>query len=159
VNAFADLPREPLSDHYGFDRGTPVDRRYIDVFLRAHRAAIHGSVLEVADNAYTTRFGGDRVSRSTVVDIDTANQRATLIADLEVPGSLPSDRVRVEPGAKRLRAYLGGHLVFDTTRPLLVWEVPYYPMRVCPLTRFTLTRRAGCAARPTGRSIVRSGGA
>ena len=36
-------------------------------------------------------------------------------------------RVRVEHGAKRVRAYLGGQLVADTTNPLLVWEKPYYP--------------------------------
>ena len=34
-------------------------------------------------------------------------------------------RVRVEEGRKRVRAYLGGALVADTTRPRLVWEVPY----------------------------------
>lgn len=38
-----------------------------------------------------------------------------------------SDDVRVEVSAKRLRAYLGGHLVVDTLEPRLVWEVPYYP--------------------------------
>src|SRR5262245_22005262 len=36
-------------------------------------------------------------------------------------------RVRVERGAKRIRAYLGGELVADTTEPLLVWERPSYP--------------------------------
>jgi hypothetical protein len=36
-------------------------------------------------------------------------------------------RVRVEQGAKRVRAYLGGQVVADTTQPRLVWEVPYYP--------------------------------
>jgi uncharacterized protein (DUF427 family) len=35
--------------------------------------------------------------------------------------------VRVEHGAKRIRAYLGGELVADTTHPLLVWEHPRYP--------------------------------
>ena len=35
-------------------------------------------------------------------------------------------RVRVEQGAKRMRAYLGGELVADTIRPRLVWEVAYY---------------------------------
>jgi uncharacterized protein (DUF427 family) len=40
--------------------------------------------------------------------------------------------VRVEHGAKRVRAYLGGELVADTTRPLLVWEVPYYPTYYFP---------------------------
>lgn len=40
--------------------------------------------------------------------------------------------VRAERGAKRIRAYLGGELVADTTRPLLVWEVPYYPTYYFP---------------------------
>ena len=84
-----DLPLEPLSDRFGFDRGTPLDRRYIDAFLHEHRGEIHGSVLEVQDNTYTTRYGGDRVSESTVVDIDRSNPRATLITDLEEPDSLP----------------------------------------------------------------------
>ena len=42
-------------------------------------------------------------------------------------------RVRVEPGLKRVRAYLGGELVVDTTRPLLVWEGPYYPQYYVPI--------------------------
>jgi uncharacterized protein (DUF427 family) len=41
-------------------------------------------------------------------------------------------RVRVEQGTKRLRAYLGGELVADTIRPLLVWEKPYYPTYYFP---------------------------
>jgi len=41
-------------------------------------------------------------------------------------------RVRVEEGRKRVRAYLGGVLVADTTRPRLVWEAPYYPTYYLP---------------------------
>jgi uncharacterized protein (DUF427 family) len=41
-------------------------------------------------------------------------------------------QVRVEHGSKRLRVYLGGELVADTTRPLLVWEKPYYPTYYFP---------------------------
>jgi uncharacterized protein (DUF427 family) len=40
--------------------------------------------------------------------------------------------VRVEHGSKRVRAYLGGELVADTTHPLLVWEKPYYPTYYFP---------------------------
>lgn len=36
-------------------------------------------------------------------------------------------QVKVERGAKRIRAYLGGAVVVDSIAPLLVWEVPYYP--------------------------------
>ncbi len=42
-------------------------------------------------------------------------------------------RVRVEQGAKRVRAYLGGEVVADTIRPRLVWEVPYYPAYYFPV--------------------------
>ena len=42
-------------------------------------------------------------------------------------------RVRFEQGSKRVRAYLGGELVADTTRPLLVWEKPYYPVYYFPV--------------------------
>jgi uncharacterized protein (DUF427 family) len=41
-------------------------------------------------------------------------------------------RVKVETGAKRVRGYVGGEVVFDTVRPLLVWEVPYYPAYYVP---------------------------
>jgi len=42
-------------------------------------------------------------------------------------------RIRVERGAKRVRAYLGGELVADTIRPRLVWEVPQYPAYYFPV--------------------------
>jgi uncharacterized protein (DUF427 family) len=50
-------------------------------------------------------------------------------------GSARSERrglVRVERGAKRVRAYLGGAVVVDSIAPLLVWEVPYYPTYYFP---------------------------
>ena len=40
--------------------------------------------------------------------------------------------VRTEPSAKRVRVYLAGQLVADTTDPLLVWESPYYPTYYFP---------------------------
>jgi hypothetical protein len=91
VTGLGDLPREPLSDQYGLDRGTPVDRRYIEDFLRARRGVIRGSVLEVQDDTYTTKFGDDRLTQRTVVDIDATNPNATLIADLQLVGSLLRD--------------------------------------------------------------------
>jgi uncharacterized protein (DUF427 family) len=41
-------------------------------------------------------------------------------------------RVQIEHGRKRVRAYLRGELAADTTSPLLVWEVPYYPAYYIP---------------------------
>jgi SAM-dependent methyltransferase len=65
----------------GWQRGTPIDRRYIESFLQEHRHDIHGDVLEVKDSGYTTQFG-ERVSRSEVLDINGSNPQATIVADL-----------------------------------------------------------------------------
>jgi uncharacterized protein (DUF427 family) len=40
--------------------------------------------------------------------------------------------IRIETSAKRVRAYLGGEVVVDSTSPALVWEVPYYPTYYFP---------------------------
>jgi len=79
----------PLSDHYGRDRGTPVDRYYIEQFLAAERAAIRGRVLEVLNRDYTERFGV-AVASSDVLDIDRNNPDATIVADLAAADSVPT---------------------------------------------------------------------
>jgi uncharacterized protein (DUF427 family) len=39
----------------------------------------------------------------------------------------------VEPAPRRVRGFLAGELVFDTTRARYVWEWPYYPQYYVPL--------------------------
>jgi SAM-dependent methyltransferase len=80
----------PLSDHWGRDRGTPVDRYYIERFLASERDAIRGRVLEVLNAEYTKRFGVG-VEKSDVLDIDASNPSATIVADLAAADSVPSD--------------------------------------------------------------------
>ena len=41
-------------------------------------------------------------------------------------------RVRVEQNDKRVRVMLGGEIVADSTSPLMVWEIPYYPTYYFP---------------------------
>ncbi|MBN6051709.1 hypothetical protein JYK22_07160, partial [Nonomuraea sp. RK-328] len=82
---------EPFSDCYGYDRGTPVDRRHIDAFLAARAHLIRQPILEVGENLYARRYAGDS-AEVDVVDIDPDNEDATLLADLGEPGSLPDGR-------------------------------------------------------------------
>jgi SAM-dependent methyltransferase len=79
----------PLSEHYGRDRGTPVDRFYIEQFLTAERAAITGRVLEVLNRDYTERFGS-ALERSDVLDVDPGNADATIVADLAAADAIPT---------------------------------------------------------------------
>jgi hypothetical protein len=48
-----------FSDEFGWDRGTPIDRYYVDRFFERHRADITGDVLEVGTSMYTRRYGHD----------------------------------------------------------------------------------------------------
>ncbi|MGF1618125.1 MAG: DUF427 domain-containing protein [Acidimicrobiia bacterium] len=41
-------------------------------------------------------------------------------------------RIKVESAGKRVRAMLGGEIVADSHRVLMVWEVPYYPTYYFP---------------------------
>jgi SAM-dependent methyltransferase len=81
----------PISRHWGFDRGTPIDRYFIERFLAEHRDDIRGDVLEVMDNRYADAFGSD-VRVADVLDIDPENPRATVVGDLTLPESLPERR-------------------------------------------------------------------
>lgn len=82
-------PAEPLSDCYGYDRGTPADRPYIEAFLAAHSRAIRGAGAEIKDSTYLTRYGSSKLTSITIIDIDPANPAASLRADLGLPGALP----------------------------------------------------------------------
>jgi SAM-dependent methyltransferase len=78
---------EPFSQSFGFDRGTPVDRYYLDRFLDANRALITGRVLEVQVPSYTKRFGQE-VRESHTVDINPGFQ-ATYTCDLAQAPQIP----------------------------------------------------------------------
>lgn len=89
---FGDLRRlKPLSNIFGWDRGMPIDRYYLDQFLAAHTNDIAGHVMEIGDADYTRKFGGSRVTRSDVLSIDKENPEATIIADLTQADHIPSD--------------------------------------------------------------------
>lgn len=82
---------EPMSRVFGFDRGTPIDRHYIDAFLARHAGAIRGTVLEVGGDAYTRRFGAERVTARRVLRPALDEDPLTLVGDLERPGTLPEN--------------------------------------------------------------------
>ncbi len=81
----------PISRVFGFDRGKPVDRYYIENFLARNSSDIRGRVMEVGDDSYTRRFGGDRVERRDVLHISEGHPQATIVADLASADHIPSD--------------------------------------------------------------------
>jgi hypothetical protein len=88
---FGDFGRLNPISMYGFDRGKPIDRYYIELALREHSQLVRGRVLEIAGRDYTQLFGGERVLQTDVLDIDATNPLATIVGDLSLPGVLPDD--------------------------------------------------------------------
>jgi SAM-dependent methyltransferase len=87
---FGDLKRlSPIDRDFGWQRGTPIDRYYIERFLARNASDIRGRVLEAADNRYTLRIGGARVQRSDILSVETGNPHATIVCDLAKEDSLP----------------------------------------------------------------------
>lgn len=82
----------PLSVRYGFDRGLPVARYYLEQFLKEFSSDIRGDVLEFQADHYTSRFGGSRVASVEILHKTSDNPRATIVADLTVTNPVPSDR-------------------------------------------------------------------
>ena len=80
----------PASAFWGLDRGTPVDRYYIERFIAAHREDIRGHVLEMHDSRYTDQFGIGVTARD-VLDIDPGNQNATIVTDLTAANAVADD--------------------------------------------------------------------
>jgi SAM-dependent methyltransferase len=79
---------EPFSRSFGFDRGTPIDRHYIERFLQTNSNLIRGRVLEIGDATYTRKFGPD-VQQSDVLHAVAGNRKATIVGNLETGQGIP----------------------------------------------------------------------
>lgn len=128
----------PISNKYGFDRGKPIDRYYIEKFLFEHQIDIKGKCLEIHDNAYTVKFGGARVSQSDVLDINTKNKLANIHDDLKQLTTVPSNTYDCliitqtlgliddyQSTLKECRRIIqpGGHLLFTGSSIGPIWDL------------------------------------
>jgi len=82
----------PISRKFGVDRGLPIDRFYIERFLAAEADSIRGQVLEIGEDTYTRRFGGQRVTGHDVLHVTDGNPAATIVADLAEAPQIPDGR-------------------------------------------------------------------
>jgi SAM-dependent methyltransferase len=90
---FGDLRRTvPITRSWGYDRGLPIDRYYIERFLAAHAGDVRGRVLEVGDDRYTRRFGAAGVTRGDVLNVAPGAPATTIVADLARPETLPAEQ-------------------------------------------------------------------
>lgn len=81
----------PISRRFGYDRGCPIDRHYIEAFLTRHAGDVKGRTLEIGDDTYTRRFGSDGVSRRDVLHVSADHPAATIVGDLTSAEHIESD--------------------------------------------------------------------
>lgn len=82
---------QPLNAEWGFDRGLPIDRYYIENFLARHSSDIRGKALEIGDDVYLQQFGGDCLTSSDILHIEPDHPKATIIADLTAADAIGAD--------------------------------------------------------------------
>lgn len=87
------LKTQPVSPIFGCDRGTPIDRYYIEKFLDRNSPEIKGTVLEIADSCYSKLFGGNRVTSFEILHATPDNKNATIVGDLAEILTLPENRI------------------------------------------------------------------
>ena len=80
----------PIDPNWGFERGTPIDRVYVERFIASHAADIRGRVLEIAAPDYTTRFG-QGVEKVDILMAKEGNPQATIVGDLTNAPQIPND--------------------------------------------------------------------
>lgn len=81
---------EPVSRNWGFDRGTPIARYFIDQFIASHASDIKGDVLEIKSLRYADEHASGE-GRRDVLDINASNPRANIIADIAKADHVSSD--------------------------------------------------------------------
>jgi SAM-dependent methyltransferase len=81
---------QPLSQRWGFDRGLPLHRFFLEHFLHECAADIRGHCLEFQQDEYATRFGGVAIAQLDILHLDASNPRATIVADLTQANAIPS---------------------------------------------------------------------
>jgi SAM-dependent methyltransferase len=138
----------PISSVYGFDRGLPLDRYYIETFLARFgpqpgysAGLIQGRVLEIGGREYVDRFGipadfpaPGRVHRVDVLHASRDNPAATLVGSLTDQNCLPPDAFDCIICTQTL------HVIFDTRAVLRTLHRGLKPTGALLLTVPGITR-------------------
>jgi glycosyltransferase involved in cell wall biosynthesis/SAM-dependent methyltransferase len=77
----------PACADFGYSRGLPIDRYYVEAFLAERSTDIRGRALEIGDASYCRRFG--RITHQDVLHVNAGAPEATIRGDLSQTGVLP----------------------------------------------------------------------
>jgi hypothetical protein len=123
----------PIDSNWGFERGTPIDRVFVERFIGEHARDIRGRVLEIAAPDYTTAFGRG-VTHIDILMATEGNREATIVGDLADAPQIPDDTFHCAIVTQTLQ------FVYDTSAALATLERVLAPEGVLLATMPGLTK-------------------
>lgn len=115
----------PFSRQYGYDRGTPVDRHYIQAFLGRYATFpgygtgdLRGVTLEIGGDEYARAYGG-AIERLDVLHATADNPQATIVGDLATGEGLTPDTYDCVICTQTLSAIYDVHAAVATLHDIL----------------------------------------
>jgi SAM-dependent methyltransferase len=76
---------QPYSRDFGFHLGTPIDRFYINSFVKSYKNDIQGTVYEIGDDQYSKRYA----QKNSRIIILNENNRHKLSVQVDLNGKNP----------------------------------------------------------------------
>ncbi len=69
IKLIANMPLKPASRRFGLERGTAIDRFYIERFLARNKEKIKGTVMEIAEDRYMRMFR-ENIKESVILHVN-----------------------------------------------------------------------------------------
>lgn len=88
INLINKLDVNPASRIFAYDRGSSIARYYIEQFIKENSSYISGTVMEIGDRDYTTRYGKD-VKNSYVLHKEEGDGEYNICGDFETGNNIP----------------------------------------------------------------------
>ena len=79
---------KPVDRDFGFNLGTPIDRYYIDNFIKKNHHLIKGEVLEIGEDCYSSKHS-NQVFNLTILNVD--EKEGCIQGDLESGIGIPEN--------------------------------------------------------------------
>lgn len=76
IGMISDMPLTPISHTFGSERGKPIDRYYIEKFLKENKEYIAGDILEIAETTYSVKYGEDRIRKAYMLHVEGWGENA-----------------------------------------------------------------------------------
>ena len=109
----------PVNDIFGYRRGTPIDRYYIEQAMKDYSSYIKGTVLEVGGSEYTKKFSKTKKNDSFILNYTQMEGDQIIVGDLSNKHSVEGYKFNTFICTQTLNFIYDFHTAIDTSYELL----------------------------------------